>query len=464
MSGSDSAWLRMEDPTNLMTVVAVMTFRERLDADALRRVIEDRLLVHDRFRQRAVETPGRLGKPHWQDVDTFRLDDHFHAVELPSPADERALQEFVGDVMGTPLDRTRPLWHLYHVRNYGPGAAVVARLHHCMGDGVALTRLVLSLADSGETDVASPQGGIPRRAHTVAGLVRTAGSAVATLGKLAGIGLVRDPPNALKGELGLRKRAVWSGSVPLDEVKAIGRALGATVNDVLCTAVTGALRAYLERYQPVRPDLSLRAVVPVNMRPVDATSDMGNRFGLVFLPLPVGARRAVDRLRELRRRMNGIKRSGEAAVVYGLLRFLGSTAAAVEMGVVNLLGRHSTAVMTNVPGPRQPLYLCGRRIEDLIFWVPRSGRLALGVSILSYAGSVRVGIATDRQVIQDPDAIVTGFHEALDELRRAASETPGPPSPEGRGGQGVRPEGRRAGVRARSKPPLSGTPSGPATR
>jgi WS/DGAT/MGAT family acyltransferase len=374
-------------------------------------------------------------------VDTFRLDDHLHAIELPPPADERTLQDFVGDVMGAPLDYGRPLWHMYYVANYRGGAAVVARLHHCMGDGVALTRLVLSLADSGETEVASPQGGIPHRGNTLAGMARTAGSAVATLGKLAGIGLVRDPPSALKGELGLRKRAVWSGAVPLDEVKAIGRALGATVNDVLCTAVTGALRAYLERYQPVGPDLTLRAVVPVNMRPLDATTDMGNRFGLVFLPLPVGARRAVDRLRELRRRMNGIKRSGEAAVVYGLLRLLGSTAAAVEMGVVNLLGRHSTAVMTNVPGPRQPLYLCGRRMEDLIFWVPRSGRLALGVSILSYAGSVRVGIAADRQVIEDPDAIVSAFHEALDELRRAASEVPGLPDRDGNGGQGTRPGG-----------------------
>jgi WS/DGAT/MGAT family acyltransferase len=420
LSAADSAWLRMEDPNNLMTVIGVMTFREQLALDAMRGLLEDRLLVHDRFRQRVVETRGRLGKPHWLDVDDFRLDDHLHEIRLPPPGDERALQEFVGDVMSTPLDHARPLWHFYYVPNYGAGSAVVARLHHCLGDGVALVRLMLGLADTAETEAASPQGGVPHWSAGLAGMARAAGGAVGTLSKLVGVGLFRDPRTALKGALGARKCATWSRAVPLEQVKEIGRSLGGTVNDVLCTAVTGALRTYLLRYQALKPRLTLRAVMPVNVRPPHEPPSLGNKFGLVFLPLPVGAQRAVDRLRQLKRRMDGIKRSGEAAVVYGLLRLLGSTAAAVEMGVVNLLGRNSTAVMTNVPGPRDPLYLCGRRIEDLIFWVPRSGRLALGVSMLSYAGAVRLGVAADRQVIPDPEAIVEGFHQALDELSNEA--------------------------------------------
>jgi WS/DGAT/MGAT family acyltransferase len=410
----------MEDPANLMTVVGVMTFREALDLAALRRLLEDRLLVHDRFRQRVVETPGRLGKPHWRDVEHFALDDHLHQVSLPAPADEHALQEFVGDVMSTPLDRTRPLWHFYYVGNYGPGSAVVARLHHCLGDGVALVHLMLGLADSAEGEAPSPQGGVPHWSAGLTGFARAAGGAMGALGKLVGVGLFRDPDTPLKGELGGRKCVTWSRPIPLAQVKELGRALGATVNDVLCAAVTGALRTYLQRYQTVNSTLTVRAVVPVNVRPPHEPPSLGNKFGLVFLPLPVGAQRAVDRLRQLKRQMDGIKRSGEAAVVYGLLRLLGSTAAALEMGVVNLLGRHSSAVMTNVPGPREPLSLCGRPIEDLIFWVPRSGRLALGVSMLSYAGAVRLGVAADRQVIGDPEAIVEGFHQALDELSAEA--------------------------------------------
>jgi WS/DGAT/MGAT family acyltransferase len=428
LSAADSAWLRMEDPTNLMTVVGVMTFRARLELDAVRRLLEDRLLVHDRFRQRVVETRGRFGKPHWQDVDDFRMGDHLHQVELPPPADERALQAVVSDVMSTALDHARPLWHFYYVTNYGAGAALIARLHHCLGDGVALVRLILSLTASDEHAAVAPQGGARHRAPGVAGLARATGGVIGTLGKLVGVGLFRDRPTALKGPLGARKCAIWSRPVPLDRVKDISHALGATVNDVLCTAVTGALRAYLQRYHDIAPGLTLRAVVPVNLRPPHEPPSLGNRFGLVFLPLPVGARRSVERLRQLKRHMDGIKRSGEALVVYGLLRVLGTTAAMVEMGVVNLLGRNSTAVMTNVPGPREPLYFCGERVEDLIFWVPRSGKLALGVSMLSYAGSVRLGVAADEHVIADPEAIVEAFHDALDELSEDARRAAGPPA------------------------------------
>ena len=428
LTAADSAWLRMEDPTNLMTVTAVMMFRDRLELRRLRALIEDGLLVHDRFRQRVVETAGRRGRPHWEDVEQFRLDDHLHATQLPAPADEATLQRFVGDVMSTPLDYTKPLWHLYYLDNYGAGSAIVARLHHCMGDGVMLVRLMLSLAsehpEAEPGEVRPPQGGVPER-RGLAGLAFAAGSAVATLGKLASIMAVGDSRTALKGPLGARKRATWSERIPLEDVKAVGRALGATVNDVLLTAVAGALRHYLEQHQDVGPQMTLRAVVPVNVRQAHEPLTLGNKFGLVFLSLPVGVTHRLERLRELKRRMNRIKHSGEAVVVYGILKLLGVTTAALEMTIVNLLGRNSTAVMTNVPGPRSPLYLCGSRIDDLVFWVPQSGRLALGVSILSYAGSVRVGIATDEEVVPNPEDIVRALRQAFDDLRAdAAAEGP----------------------------------------
>jgi diacylglycerol O-acyltransferase len=410
LTAADSAWWRMEDPTNLMTVTAVMMLRERVDLDRLRQLVEDRLLVHERFRQRVVETRGRRGRPFWEEVDDFRLSDHFHAASLPDPADEGTLQDFVSEVMSTPLDYERPLWHLYHVDNYGDASALVVRLHHCMGDGVALVRLLLSLTSGGPDappeDHPPPRGGVPRRAGML-GVVQAAGGAVSTLGKLASIMLVGDPKTALKGPLGTRKRAIWSGRIPLDEVKQAGRDLGGTVNDVLLSAVAGALRFYLRRHHEVGRRLNLRAVVPVNVRPADEPLTLGNKFGLVFLTLPVGFEHRVERLRELKRRMDRIKQSGEAAVVYGILRMLGATAAALEMTIVNLLGRNSTAVMTNVPGSR---------IDDMIFWVPQSGKLALGVSILSYAGGIRLGVAADRQVIPAPEDLVRGFHGAMAEL------------------------------------------------
>jgi WS/DGAT/MGAT family acyltransferase len=207
-------------------------------------------------------------------------------------------------------------------------------------------------------------------------------------------------------------------------VKRAGKRLASTVNDVLLAAVAGALRRYLARHGAVPHALRLRAVVPVNLRSADDAATLGNRFGLVFLPLPVGLDTPLDRLGALKRHMDAIKRSAEAYVVYGLLRFVGATAATIEGAAVSLLGQKATAVMTNVPGPQEPLYLCGSRIEDLVFWVPQSGRLGLGVSIFSYTGRVRIGIAADRGLIADPETLIADYHAALDELLRAAAAAP----------------------------------------
>jgi WS/DGAT/MGAT family acyltransferase len=432
MSAADSAWLRMEDPTNLMTVTAVMMLERAIDLDRLHELIVDRVLVHDRFRQRVRERPGRLGKPVWCPHEAFRLEEHVHRAQLPEPADESALQDFVGDVMSTPLDYDKPLWHVYYVDNFAGGAAIVARLHHAMGDGIALVRLFLSLTSTDPDrpaagDFPTPRGGLPDR-RGIAGVVGAAAGMVGTLGKLAGVVLLGDRRTALKGPLGTAKRAIWSRRIPLDEVKRVGRALGGTVNDVLLGAVSGGLRQYLERRHGINHGLSLRAVLPVNVRRADEPMTLGNKFGLVFLPLPVGIPERHRRLSELRRRMTRIKQSGEALVVFGILQLLGATAAVLEMAVVNLLGRNSTAVVTNVPGPRTPLYLCGSLVGDLVFWVPQSGRLALGVSILSYAGGVRIGVAADRKVIPAPEELVASFEQAFDELVTDAATSRSNPS------------------------------------
>jgi len=426
LTAADSAWLRMEDPTNLMNVTAVLMFRDPVDFTRLTRLLEERFLIHDRFRQRVAESPGRLGRPRWEGYDAFRLEEHLHRVRLPEPADEPALQELVSRVMSTPLEHDKALWHFYLVENFARGSALVARLHHCIGDGLALVHVLLGLTDSGPEPDAMPTADAGVRfsfnvrgsRHSLLGRVRAAGSAIRTLGKLAT--MRADPQTALKGRLGPSKRAIWSRRIPLHDVKYIGQALGATVNDVLLTAVAGALRSYLSTHHAVRPTLNVRAVVPVNLRPPADPSPLGNRFGLVFLSLPLGLETPLARLQELKRRMDVLKRSAEAAVVFALIRMLGGTAAAVEMMVVNLLGKNATAVMTNVPGPREPLYLAGSRIDDLVFWVPQSGRLSLGVSIFSYCGGVRIGVAVDRGLVAEPERIVRAFHESLDELMASA--------------------------------------------
>jgi WS/DGAT/MGAT family acyltransferase len=182
--------------------------------------------------------------------------------------------------------------------------------------------------------------------------------------------------------------------------------------------VAGALGRYLRDRGACADGVTLRAVVPVNLRLPDDVA-LGNRFGMIFLPLPVGHADAIERLRAVKHAMDRVKRSPEAVVVFGLLRAFGTTTTRLVKLAVNVLGRKATAVMTNVPGPRAPVRFCGHQVSTMMFWVPQSGRLGLGVSILSYDGQVRLGIATDAGLVRDPQAMIVAFHDAFAELQAA---------------------------------------------
>jgi len=229
-----------------------------------------------------------------------------------------------------------------------------------------------------------------------------------------------DPQTLFRGPLKVPKRVAWSEPLPLAGVKEVGRALGATVNDVLLAAVAGGLRHYLEDRGRRVAGVSFRAAMPVNVRPLERMAELGNQFGLVFLSLPVGIADPVARVAEVRRRSRALRSSAEPWVVYGILRLLGLVPAAVQRLVVRLFAAKTTIVMTNMPGPRERLYLGGRPLDGLFFWVPQSGRVGMGVSICSYAGEVRLGVATDAGLVPDPEAIVRAFTEEVAELARRA--------------------------------------------
>lgn len=445
LSPVDHAWLRMEDPTNLMMVTGVLIFDQPLDFERLRATIEHRLVGRfDRFRQRVV-TAG--GMARWETDPTFTLGAHVHRIGLPAPHDQAALQDLVSDLMSQPLDFTKPPWHYHLIEGYGEGCVVLARLHHCIADGIALVHVLLSMTDdspdapwpTGE-DGASSAAGSTGPIAAVTATVRAAeklladgiesllepsrimdaakfgADSVSALNRL--LLLSPDPKTVFKGRLGIAKRAAWSQPVPLDDVKAIGRAVGATVNDVLLAAVTGALRRYLQGRGEEVDGLDIRAAVPVNLRSPNEPPSLGNRFGLVFLALPIGADDPLDRLFDLKERMEAIKGSQEAIVAFGILNVMGAGPRQLEELGVTIFGSKATAVMTNVPGPRQTIYLAGAPIRGIQFWVPQSGRMGLGVSILSYAGQVTLGIATDARLVPDPAAIVEGFHEEFELLKR----------------------------------------------
>ncbi|WP_375761732.1 wax ester/triacylglycerol synthase family O-acyltransferase [Corallococcus exercitus] len=460
MASMDAAWLQMEEPANLMMITAVLWFDGAVDLERLRAVVRERLVErYPRFRQRVV--PGPLGAPHWEDAPDFHLEEHLSTLRVPASAGRAGLEALVGDWLGVPLERSRPLWHFHLVRGAQGGDVLLARLHHCMADGIALARVLLSLTDpvdaaaeaaaletdvearSEDSDTAAPSEAERRpqapgwmrlaqgarsalrkgaelvREPILAGdLMREGAKGAAALGKL--LVLPPDPRSGLRGPLGPRKLAAWSEPIALERVKAVGRTLGGTVNDVLLTAVTGALRRYLATRDAPLEDV--HALVPVNLRPLDVPvpRELGNRFGVVFLRLPVHLAEPRRRLREVAKRMEHLKRSPEAVLTSGILEMLGHTPAALERAVVDVMGTKASLVATNVPGPRQPVSLAGTRLEGLTFWVPQAGHVGLGVSLFSYAGQVTVGVASDASRVPDPGALVSAFQEELDALETAA--------------------------------------------
>jgi WS/DGAT/MGAT family acyltransferase len=231
--------------------------------------------------------------------------------------------------------------------------------------------------------------------------------------------LMLSPPDAdtaLRGSPSEAKRVAWSGPISLADIKTAAGRLSGTANDLLLTAVTGALRRYLQdRGEPLE-DVRIRALVPISLRPSGTESDLGNRIGIVLLPIPVDVAGPLDRFRELKRRMDEYEGTLEAPVVYAAMNTFGRAPSGVIGPLVDHLCRRATVVVTNVKGPQEPLYLAGAPLEEFMFWIPRFGGIGLGVGILSYDGRVRVSVISNRDVVPDPQAVITAFHQELDAL------------------------------------------------
>jgi diacylglycerol O-acyltransferase / wax synthase len=427
LANVDAAWLRMEEPANRMVVTGVLIFDRPVSLPKVRGLLERRLLRFARFRQRVVEPFGGVGRFGWEDDPHFSIDHHLVGARLPAPGDEAALQAFTSDLASRPFPKGRPPWRFHFVPHFQGGSALVVRLHHCIGDGLALVHVLLSMAD-GAPEAAAPvreDGDIARRWKDALALlrhpdrfVRSGGEVANHLGSLVRLLLLPpDPSTSFKGRLGKRKKLIWSHPFDLDDFKAMGRATGTTVNDILMAALAGSLRRYLLTGGAVPGKLDVRGVVPVNLRPASEAHLLGNRFGLVFLSLPLGGEDALARLAEVQRRMQALKKSPDAAATFELLWAMGLMPRPLFDLVVDLFATKATAVVTNVMGPREPISLLGVRLRQAMFWVPCAGHLALGVSLLSYAGRIWMGVQSDVGLIPDPERILDGFEEEMNALR-----------------------------------------------
>jgi len=455
ISGVDTAWLRMDQPTNLMMIVGVMMFEGRVDARAVKKAVAARFLAFPRLRQRAVQDAAGAW---WEDPKRFDLDEHIVHARLPGAGGKRQLEALVSRLASTPLDPAKPLWQFHVVDNFDGGSALVTRIHHCYADGIALIRVMLSMthataagsramkaetfeaAASGEADfwaqvlkpIAGALGGakdlgkdLLERGKALAADPATAKDSLAgwagkgmelaaEVAKLVTMG--RDAQTRFKGTLGTRKTVAWADPLPLAEVKAVGKALGCSINDVLLSMAAGSLRDYMIEKGDASDGVEIRAIVPVNLRPVGEGHQLGNHFGLVFLDLPIGLEHPLERLYEVRRRMQALKGSYQPVIALALLGAVGYGPRALQDQVTQLLGANASAVMTNVPGPQHSLYFAGERIAELDFWVPQSGSIGMGMSILSYDGRIQFGVITDAGLVPDPHRIVDRFGDEFDKL------------------------------------------------
>jgi WS/DGAT/MGAT family acyltransferase len=464
MSAVDTAWLRMDSPTNLMMIVGVMMFDAPMDMARLKRTLTHRLLRYKRFRQRAVQDASGAW---WVDDDHFDIDNHVHGVNLPAPGGKAALEGLVAALATQSLDHNKPLWTMTVVENYAEdgrqGSAVIIRIHHCIADGIALIGVMYSLTD--EAANASEEGVEPealkrareRRAakraggpaDMLAGLYEPIGEAatralgvaaelwtrsqdmlatpekVAEAAKvaadvtaeLAALALMpADSDTSLKGRPGAVKRVAWSDPMPLADIKAVCKVLGVSVNDVLLACCAGAIGQYLRERGEATDGVEVRGMVPVNLRPRGQEHKLGNHFGLVVLSLPVGIENPFQRVFEVKRRMDELKGSYQALISMGILGAVGLLPRTLQKQVLDIFSAKASAVMTNVPGPQVPLYMAGNRLGQQMFWVPQSGDIGVGVSILSYDGRVQFGLITDRKFVAEPARIVDRFAPEFEKL------------------------------------------------
>lgn len=453
LSRVDRAFLNMERTNNPMVIVALVVLGTPLARTRLRERILKRFASCVRFR--CVPLEG-LSQAYWQRFDQFNIDDHVLSAALPAPGGRRELETLVGELASEPLPAGRPLWSFHLVERFGRGSAIVARIHHCYADGIALVRVLLGLADrtssrsggrleeaddeadasaeaasQASSSVFSPgwisqalgegrrlaEAGVHFALHPEAA-ASAAGQVGTLVSELAHISLLPDdPPTRLKRPLSGIRRVAWGESLSLEEVKTIGRVLGCTVNDVLIATLAGALGEYLRAQGEDVKGLTLRASVPVDLRAsAGAHERLGNRFGLVFVELPIGVRHPLERLYGVRSAMQTLKGSEQAILTYGLLAAVGSVPRSVEEVVMNLFSAKASLVASNLRGPAAALFIDGAPVRQLLFWVPQSGSIGTGVSMLSYHGRVHFGVIADRALIAHPADLIARIKTAFEQL------------------------------------------------
>ncbi len=442
------------DPHTSMAIASIAVFEGPAPShEEFLAHIAGRLARVPRYRQKLRTVPFRLGRPVWVDDPDFDLRYHVRRTALPTPGGDRQLADLMARVMSQRLDRDHPLWEYWVAEGLADGHwALISKVHHCFVDGVSgtdLYRVIFDFSPEGspptvdervvQAEPSSVELAVRAALDTVVlpvrealalrgavtdpkGVIRQAADMARAFAKLAPA-LRPATESSLSGHIGRQRRYTWA-RVPLDEVKTIKRALGGTVNDVVLAAISGGFRALLlARGEQPEPHM-VRSLVPVSVRAPGEESLYDNQVSAILADLPVHVADPVERLAAVQAELLALKTSKEAMLgeaVTSLGRYTPFPFASwlVRQGF-ELPQRDIVTVTTNVPGPQQPLYGMGRRIVEIIPYVPIAATLRTGVSIFTYCGRVTFGITGDFAANPDLDVLARGIEGDMADLLKAS--------------------------------------------
>jgi diacylglycerol O-acyltransferase len=457
LTAVDASFLAQEGPSAHMHVGAVMIFDGPPPAyEELADHVRGRLHLVPRFRQKLAFPPLETGRPLWVDDPNFNLEYHVRHTALPAPGSEQQLRALAARVHSQALDRTKPLWEMWLVQGLDGGRfALLSKTHHALVDGVSGVDLATVLFDLQPIPAEVEHSDTPWRprdtpsaidmaARGMRGLIalpfdaasRAIGAAARPayalaetrealegIGEVVWAGLNPAPETPLNVEIGPHRRFVWVRQ-ELADFKTIKRALGGTVNDIVLAVTAGALQRWLRSRGLRTEGLELRALVPVSIRARDEHHQLGNRLAAMRAPLPVYVEDPAARLRVVRQAMRGLKESKQAvgAEVLAGMQALAPPTILAQASRLNFSTRLFNLLVTNVPGPQFPLYVLGRRLDDLfpVAFLPK--RHALAVAIMSYDGGMDFGLLADYDSMPDIEQLAEMFDASLAELLEAAGE------------------------------------------
>jgi diacylglycerol O-acyltransferase len=459
LTSIDASFLANETSNAHMHVGAILIFEgpPPLYNDFLEHV-RSRLHLVPRFRQKLAFPPIETGRPFWVDDPHFHLAYHVRHSALPAPGSEEQLRNIAGRLFSQALDRSKPLWELWLVQGLERNRfAIMTKTHHALVDGVAGVDIATVLFDvkpvpdpiepdrawvahpspssaelaaRGLAELGESPFKLARRAVRAASHpTRTARKVVEAGEALAEVGwnFTNPAPDVpINIEIGSHRRFAWARA-ELGDFKRIKDALGGTVNDVVLTVVSGALRSWLRSRGIKTEGLELRALVPVSIRAEDEHGQLGNRIAAMRGPLPVYIEDPVKRLDAVRRAMNGLKESKQALGAEVISRFndFAPPTLLAQASRINFSTRLFNLIVTNVPGPQIPLYVVGRELQDVfpVAFLPENH--ALAIAIMSYNGGIDFGLLGDYDGMEDIDMLATGLSESLGDLLAAAEAADG---------------------------------------